>query len=382
MKPRLKEFYRNQMQAANQVIRIQTDLVRLEIPDPDGTVYYFMHQLTGQHTVEELAQLCNLSEEDVKRGVAMLHNHKLLDSDATDTYGLTPRELQRYRNNFTFYSVHESMHENRYLFQERLKHSSVAILGLGGGGLLAVWLAAMGVGKIVGVDHDRVELNNLNRQILFTEDDIGKRKTDVIRERLQAMNRDIDVQVVNRQIDSAHSVKDIIKDADVVVCVIDTPPVQASRYVNAACLHYRKPVFHAGLRHGSGFMYRVVPFETGCTDCLCMQSIRRNSKVFDTIKSIASGELDSRSFMNPSFAPNVSLLTSVLASEIAKYLTNYSPVFPLPYTKINLQDMRFTHEEISRIEDCPSCGRNRDIGAEPIPLDALVKLGSEKMAAI
>ncbi|MDF2648820.1 MAG: hypothetical protein K0Q73_4625 [Paenibacillus sp.] len=379
MKPKLKDFYRDNMQAVNQVIRIQTDLVRLEIPDPNGIIYGFMNQLTGLYTIEELAELCNLTEEDVKRGVSMLHNHKLLESDATDTYGLTQRELQRYRNNFTFYSVHESMLENRYLFQERLKHSSVAILGLGGGGLLATWLAAMGVGKIVGVDHDRVELNNLNRQILFTEDDIGKHKTDVIRERLQAMNRDIDVQVVNRQIDSAHSVKDIIKDVDVVVCVIDTPPVQASRYVNSACIQYRKPVFHAGLRHGSGFMYRVVPFETGCTDCLCMQSIRRNSKVFDTIKSIANGELDSHLFLNPSFAPNVSLLTSVLASEIAKYITKYSPMFPLPYTKINLQDMRLTHEEISRIEDCPSCGRSRDIGAEPVPLDALVTLGTEKM---
>ncbi|RIX59649.1 ThiF family adenylyltransferase [Paenibacillus nanensis] len=379
MKPKLKDFYRNHIQVSDQVIRIRTDLARLEIPDPDGIIYGFMNQLTGRHTIEELAGLCNLTEEDVRRGVSMLHNHKLLESDTTDTYGLTERELQRYRNNFTYYSVHESRLENRYLFQDRLKNSSVAILGLGGGGLLATWLTAMGVGRIVGVDHDRVELNNLNRQILFTEDDVGKRKTDVVRERLQAMNRDINIQVVNRQIDSAHSVKDIIADVDVVVCVIDTPPVQASRYVNSACMQYRKPAFHAGLRHGSGFLYRVVPFETGCTDCLCLQSIRRNSKVFETIKSIANGELDSRTFLNPSFAPNVSLLTSVLASEIAKYLTKHSPMFPLPYTKINLQDMSFTHEEINRIEDCPSCGRSRVIGAEPGPLDALVTLGTEKM---
>lgn len=350
----------------------------MELNDPDGKIITFMNLLDGNHTLEELSAFCHISMEEVRDALALFDQYRLLESNLYDTEGFTERELLRYRNNFTYFSLHETMEESRFALQKKLKNAAVAVLGLGGGSVIAGWLAAMGVGRIVGVDYDKVELNNLNRQFFYTEEDVGEYKTAALQKRLKKMNQDIDVQVVNRKIESAHSLLDVLEGIDVVVNAIDTPPVLSSRFVNSACLHYRIPLFHASLGNTVGFFYRVSPFVSGCIDCRLIHIMRNDPALLRRMKEKMSGDAAQVDFGNPGFAPNVAILTALIASEIAKHLTNYNPMFPLPFTLINLHDATLTHKEIPRIEECPSCGENRSRhGLEPVCMETIFSIAEE-----
>jgi len=85
--------------------------------------------------------------------------------------------------------------------QVKLLESKVAVVGLGGlGSLVSMYLAALGVGKLIVVDYDEVGVENLNRQILYTTDDIGKSKATVAGERLKALNPLVEVEARNARI--------------------------------------------------------------------------------------------------------------------------------------------------------------------------------------
>ncbi len=96
--------------------------------------------------------------------------------------------------------------------QKKLSGSSVLILGCGGIGTHVAWnMCVLGVGKITLVDFDTVEESNLNRQILYSMDDIGKNKAEVLRERLQRINPNITVNVLNRKIWSEEELDEIVQ---------------------------------------------------------------------------------------------------------------------------------------------------------------------------
>jgi molybdopterin/thiamine biosynthesis adenylyltransferase len=271
------------------------------------------------------------------------------------------------------------MTDSRFDYQRKLKNAKVAVIGLGGGSVIAAWLAAMGVGTIIGVDFDRVELNNLNRQFFYTEDDVGEYKTTALKRRLNALNRDVQVEVHHRKIDSAQSLADIIAGADLVVSAIDTPPLMGSRFVNSACLQLRIPSYYVSIGNKLGFYYRVLPFESGCTDCRLLHIMRTEPDLLDMTKQKWFGAVPDVDFGNPGFAPNVAVITSLIASEIAKQLTGYGPTFELPFGLVHFQDMKVSHRNIPRSSVCPSCGhRSESTGIEPIPLDRLFSIAESE----
>ena len=190
MNPALKSYCRQVMSRDLDVIRFKMERTTLEIDDPDGSIYAFIQLLDGSRGLEEIARERQLTLHEVEEGLSMLDRYRLLTCGTADPSGLTEREKVRYKNNFTYFSLYESLAESRFDFQKRLKEATVAVVGLGGGSVIAAWLAAMGVGRIIGVDFDRVELNNLNRQFFYTEDDVGEYKTIALQRRLLALNRE------------------------------------------------------------------------------------------------------------------------------------------------------------------------------------------------
>src|SRR2546421_12871804 len=108
----------------------------------------------------------------------------VLSSELFDSIGLTANEMQRY-------SRHLVLPEVRPEGQRRLKHSSVvvAVVGLGGLGIPAeVYLAFAGVGRVGIVDSDLVEMSNLQRLLIFSNADLGRRKVDAAEEKLSLIN--------------------------------------------------------------------------------------------------------------------------------------------------------------------------------------------------
>jgi len=143
------------------------------------------------------------------------------------TQSLTPKDLARYARHIT---IPEFGVEG----QTKLKNSSVLVIGSGGlGSPVLLYLAAAGIGKIGIVDFDVVDESNLQRQVLFTVDDIGKSKSETAKKRLLGLNPNLDITVYNTRFTSENAL-DLVKDYDIVADGTDNFP---TRYlVNDACV--------------------------------------------------------------------------------------------------------------------------------------------------
>lgn len=150
--------------------------------------------------------------------------------------------------------------------QEKLFQAKVLIIGAGGlGSPCAFYLAAAGVGKLGIVDSDKVELNNLQRQILHTTEGVGTSKAESAKLRLNKLNPDVEVIPYQLRLNSSN-IREIIKDYDLVVDGSDNFP---TRYlVNDACVLSRKPLFHAGILRFDGQAITIIPFESACYRCV------------------------------------------------------------------------------------------------------------------
>jgi adenylyltransferase/sulfurtransferase len=172
---------------------------------------------------------------------------------------LRPDELVRYGRHLALPGV-------GLAGQERLKNAKVAIVGLGGlGSPAAMYLVAAGVGTIGLIDGDRVDLSNLQRQVLYGDDDVGRPKVDVAAERLARMNPDLAIQRYPRRLESSNALA-MLGDFDIVLDGSDNFP---TRYlVNDATVLLGIPSVHGSVLRFEG---RVSVFGTRggpCYRCL------------------------------------------------------------------------------------------------------------------
>jgi adenylyltransferase/sulfurtransferase len=129
----------------------------------------------------------------------------------------------------------------------------------------ALYLAASGVGTLGIVDCDRVDVTNLQRQILFDTAGIGRPKAEAARERLQALNPEIRVVMHNLEL-RASNVRDVFKDYDL---VLDGTDRMATRFlVNDACVILKKPLVSAAIHRFEGQAMTYVPGRGPCYRCL------------------------------------------------------------------------------------------------------------------
>ncbi|MCM8784932.1 MAG: molybdopterin-synthase adenylyltransferase MoeB [Candidatus Omnitrophica bacterium] len=150
--------------------------------------------------------------------------------------------------------------------QKKLLNAKVLIIGCGGlGSPCAYYLAAAGIGKIGLVDSDKVELNNLQRQIIHFMQDIGKQKTESAKEKLNAINPDVEIVTYPLRITS-QNIMEIIKEYDIVIDGSDNFP---TRYlVNDACVMSNKPLSHAGILRFDGQATTIIPHQSPCYRCI------------------------------------------------------------------------------------------------------------------
>lgn len=167
---------------------------------------------------------------------------------------------------FARYSRHLIMPEVGLDGQRAIKSSSVLIIGAGGLGTpSATYLAAAGVGRIGIVDFDVIEKSNLHRQVLYSEDDIGRSKAEVAKERLLKINPNISVELHQTRLDSSNAL-DILKNYDIIMDGTDNFP---TRYlVNDACVLLGKPNVYASIFRFEGQASVFYAKEGPCYRCL------------------------------------------------------------------------------------------------------------------
>ena len=166
----------------------------------------------------------------------------------------------------TRYARHLALPEIGVAGQERLKAARVLVIGAGGlGSPSALYLAAAGVGTLGILDCDRVELSNLQRQVLFDSAALNRPKAEAARERLAALNPAIEVVVHDVELRAAN-VRDVLGAYDV---VLDGTDRLATRYlVNDACVLLGKPLVTAAIHRFEGQAMTYVPGRGPCYRCL------------------------------------------------------------------------------------------------------------------
>jgi adenylyltransferase/sulfurtransferase len=150
--------------------------------------------------------------------------------------------------------------------QKKLLKAKVLIIGCGGlGSPAAYYLAAAGIGHLGLVDSDKVELNNLQRQILHFSKDVGLPKVKSAKEKLQALNPDTKLTTDELRLNS-ENILDLVKNYDVVIDGSDNFP---TRYlVNDACFFLNKPLSSGAILKFDGQATTILPKKGPCYRCL------------------------------------------------------------------------------------------------------------------
>jgi adenylyltransferase/sulfurtransferase len=171
---------------------------------------------------------------------------------------LTESQLRRYARNISLEKIGRAG-------QEKLLGARALVVGAGGlGAPLISYLAAAGVGHIGILDYDRVELSNLQRQILFETGDIGRPKTDAARDRVSELNPDVHVEIYTEKLDDKNA-RTFVKNYDIVA---DTSDNFATRFaVNTACHNERKTLVSGAVRGFDGQLAVFKSYQGGDNPC-------------------------------------------------------------------------------------------------------------------
>jgi sulfur carrier protein ThiS adenylyltransferase len=241
-------------------------------------------------------------------------------------------------NDFMRYSRQILLEDIAIDGQQKLLASRVLIIGLGGlGSPAALYLAAAGVGTLVLADDDAVHLSNLQRQILFTMDDIARPKSQAAAQRLQQLNPDIDLIALNQRL-AGDLLHQEVARADVVLDCSDNMTTRQA--INAACVASNTPLISASaVGFGGQLMVLTPPWEQGCYRCLWPDDAEpeRNCRTAGVI------------------GPVVGVMGSLQALESIKLLTGMEPA----RGELRLFDARSHHWRtiaLQRSVSCPTCG--------------------------
>jgi molybdopterin/thiamine biosynthesis adenylyltransferase len=240
---------------------------------------------------------------------------------------LSQEELERYSRQIMINGFGEEG-------QAKLKEARVLIAGAGGlGSATATYLAAAGVGWLRVVDHDRVELSNLNRQVLHRDEDIGKNKVDSAAKRLGEINPNIKIEAIAETI-TEDNISRLAADCDLIVDAMDNLP---ARYLlNRAAIEKKIPFFHGAVSGFEGRAMTIIPGRTACLRC------------------VYRGAVVEGSFPVVGVSPGV--IGCIQATEVIKYIVGMGQLLTdwlLVYDGLN---MKFTQFKVKRDPDCPDCG--------------------------
>ncbi|WXG40961.1 MAG: ThiF family adenylyltransferase [Candidatus Freyarchaeum deiterrae] len=236
--------------------------------------------------------------------------------------------------------------------QDKLKKSTVLISGVGAlGSMVAALLALAGVGKLILVDMDTIELSNLNRQLLFTESDIDKFKAKVAAEKLKEINPN--VEVIDRNESIINVPRKYYEESDVIVDGLDT--FEARRWLNSLCVSLNKPLVHGGMYGWYGNIQVIIPYLTPCLECQPLLPRERFQKSCTPPgKKREKLEVEVEQSKFPSVSTITAVLSGIQAQDTIKILLGLSPLID-NYLFYDGMSQSFTTIKLERNPKCIIC---------------------------
>jgi molybdopterin/thiamine biosynthesis adenylyltransferase len=251
---------------------------------------------------------------------------------------LTEKQIERY-------SRHIILEQVGGAGQEKLLSSKVLIIGAGGlGSPAGLYLAAAGIGTIGIVDSDKVDLTNLQRQIIHHTSDVGSEKTKSAENTIRAINPDVTVKTYQTKVD-AKNISNIIRKYDFVIDCTDNFP--AKFLINDACYFEKIPFSHAGILRFTGQLMTILPCESTCYRCIFNAPPPANA-VPSCSQAGVLGVL-------------AGTIGSLQATEAIKYLLGIGKLLTGTLLTYDALEMNFRSIKLNRNPDCPLCGKNPKI---------------------
>ncbi len=221
--------------------------------------------------------------------------------------------------------------------QEKLKNSHILIAGVGGlGSLSSTYLTRAGIGHITLVDNDHVELSDLNRQILYQDENIGERKVDSAHKRLLEMNPHVEITPIFEKI-RKENVLSIVKGAQVVVDGLDN--FETRFLLNSICVKENIPFIYGGIDGLNGAIMTIIPNKTPCLTCL-FKNTPTEKKDFLPVFGFVPG-----------------LIASLQSMEAIKLLANIGTPLAGKLLLFDGKTGEFLLSKTNKDNDCPVCGK-------------------------
>jgi molybdopterin/thiamine biosynthesis adenylyltransferase/rhodanese-related sulfurtransferase len=243
------------------------------------------------------------------------------------------------------YSRHLIMPEVGMEGQQKLKTARVLCIGAGGlGSPLALYLTAAGVGTLGIVDFDVVDYTNLQRQIIHSTADVGRKKLDSAAEKLKAINPFVDIKKFETRLSSANAL-DLFRDFDIVADGTDNFP---TRYlVNDACVLTGKPNVYGSIFRFEGQASVFATEEGPCYRCLYPEPPPPG-----LVPSCAEGGV-------LGILPG--LVGVIQATEVIKLILGKGDSLSGRLLLVDALSMKFRELKLRKNPDCPACGKHRTI---------------------
>lgn len=244
--------------------------------------------------------------------------------------------------------------------QELIRNSTVLVVGVGAlGSVVALDLALMGIGKLVLIDNDTVELSNLNRQILFREEDIGRSKVEAAKEFLEKLNPEVEINAYMNDMRSVD--KEVYQTSSAIVEGLDT--FEARRWLNSMCVHLNKPLIHGGLFGWWGNVQVIIPFETPCLECQPLIPKERLQKAC-TLPGEARREKEQEKEIFPMISTTTTVIGGIQAQEALKIILKRKDLLD-NYLFYDGLSQSFTKIRLVRNPSCVVCSpKYRTIGVK------------------
>lgn len=227
--------------------------------------------------------------------------------------------------------------------QDKLKSATVAVIGCGAlGNFISPILAAYGIGRIIVIDDDTVELHNLARQIMFEESDVNEYKATALESSLKKLNSDIQIEALVERIDE-DNIEFLLSGVTVIADCVDN--ITARYILNKFALQNDIPLVHMG-SSPSGGEVAVITRKTACLQCFMKMNIDDDDSCTDVV--------------DPSIAETNAVIASIGASQIRTLIMPIQGeklIEPTLYYHRLKRPIPFTHIPHKKRKDCEICSK-------------------------
>jgi molybdopterin/thiamine biosynthesis adenylyltransferase len=241
------------------------------------------------------------------------------------------------------YSRHLLLEEIDVAGQERLLQSHALVIGAGGlGSAAAPYLAAAGLGHITLIDHDQVELTNLQRQIMHTENNVGKSKVSSGKQFLQSLNSSIQIETIEAKATTS-LLDELLPSVNIVLDCTDN--FSTRHLINASCVKHLIPLVSGSALRFDG---QISVFDPRNPTSPCYACIFSPEESFEEVSCASMGI----------FSPLVGIIGAMQAAQALQVLIGFGEPLVGRMLLWNGRGTQIDEIRISRNPDCPVCGKS------------------------